>query len=579
MSMKRIYILLLTAVISLPLWAQEPTALWGKAVQGNGTAMGGDIKPASDGSLYVCGSVGTKTAEDVILFGNDVIAAPASVFKGKGSTSITNLFVSKMTQTGTPLWTVCSRNGDVETGGSGKQFLLPVNDGVIVAFSMHHGSGHYTDNILLIDASGTEVSLDWVLESESVTRYYKSFVMKISNAGVIQWVRSLSPVNQKDALSLCSLLADNEGNLWIGGNVKEAFSLLKADGTTMTVAPSFAGGDMLMMQLDKNGYYKQHLQLEGTATKVNLCKMACSGGKLYVVGLLKGTAGSPVSLGGKSLTPDNDYANPFVAALSSDGLMADFLRLYPVRHSKDFGVSILNIGVGSDALWLASYSKGALMTKSGKTVSTENWTYAGMLLKVDKETGELLDGYVKGYGEQGVGLNQGGFYAAFEGRDGRLYALEYWLNKRMSMQIFDRSDLQSPVSSWEDMIGYTSSAQNVVLTADGKMFVLARGNKSDPNTGLAPNPLYGGTVFVEQTSVDFSVLVCAFQLPVKPYAPVTAGDADGDGAVTAADVVEIASYLTGKPSASFVFEAADMNGDGKVDVSDVLQMIAVMTAK
>ena len=85
----------------------------------------------------------------------------------------------------------------------------------------------------------------------------------------------------------------------------------------------------------------------------------------------------PVSLGGKSLTPDNDYANPFVAALSSDGLMADFLRLYPVRHSKDFGVSILNIGVGSDALWLASYSKGALMTKSGKTVSTENWTYAG----------------------------------------------------------------------------------------------------------------------------------------------------------------------------------------------------------
>ena len=54
------------------------------------------------------------------------------------------------------------------------------------------------------------------------------------------------------------------------------------------------------------------------------------------------------------------------------------------------------------------------------------------------------------------------------------------------------------------------------------------------------------------------------------------GDADGNGVVDAADVIEVSNKILGKPSAKFVEKNADVNGDGKVNAIDVVLIISMI---
>ena len=51
------------------------------------------------------------------------------------------------------------------------------------------------------------------------------------------------------------------------------------------------------------------------------------------------------------------------------------------------------------------------------------------------------------------------------------------------------------------------------------------------------------------------------------------GDANGDGTVDAADIVEVVNYIMGKKSVKFVKKAADANDDGKVDAADIILIV------
>jgi arabinan endo-1,5-alpha-L-arabinosidase len=52
-----------------------------------------------------------------------------------------------------------------------------------------------------------------------------------------------------------------------------------------------------------------------------------------------------------------------------------------------------------------------------------------------------------------------------------------------------------------------------------------------------------------------------------------AGDANGDGTVNAADIVEVVNYIMGKPSDKFDAEAADANHDGTVNAADIVYIV------
>ena len=54
------------------------------------------------------------------------------------------------------------------------------------------------------------------------------------------------------------------------------------------------------------------------------------------------------------------------------------------------------------------------------------------------------------------------------------------------------------------------------------------------------------------------------------------GDADGNGVVDAADVIEVSNTIRGKPSGKFVEKNADVNGDGKVNAIDIVMIISMI---
>lgn len=518
---KWILLLVVALTATVQVSAQEPTALWGKAIQGVGTTAGCDIKMAADGGVYFCGDAGTKTVDDKISFGNDAIASPATAYYGNGDNSNGNLFITKVSQDGTPQWTVCSKYGDA---AGGKVYLQPVSDGVVAFVAIRHAVQYGGSSVSFIDAAGQETSLNWTLAggNADTKRYYIGLVMKISQEGTIQWIRTFRPtdVTNTDSFSPYGIVADNDGNLWIGGVLKKEMTFPKANGDEMKVAPQTGSDDLLLVQLSADGYYQQHVLMQG-AQKASILDMTYADGKLYFSGMLTGTAGAAVTLNGKSFTMENGYSTLYVAALNSN-LTAEFFQPFTAQE-KNFSANIATLYAGTDYLWLSGKVGGNIKTVSNKLLSSENWMRVGMLLKLEKTTGRLLDGYVLGYGEQGVGTNQGGFFAAFEATDGFLYAAEHRLNGRTSIQKFNKDNLAAPQGTWDQMITYTGNVHGLVCTDGGKLFMLTRSTKDETN----PNLLYGGTISVVQSSKSFSCNLCAFQLPVTPVSSVRTIAADG----------------------------------------------------
>ena len=57
------------------------------------------------------------------------------------------------------------------------------------------------------------------------------------------------------------------------------------------------------------------------------------------------------------------------------------------------------------------------------------------------------------------------------------------------------------------------------------------------------------------------------------------GDANGDGKVDAADVVEIVNSILDNPSTGFNQDAADVDGDGEITISDAVGVVNIILNK
>lgn len=67
--------------------------------------------------------------------------------------------------------------------------------------------------------------------------------------------------------------------------------------------------------------------------------------------------------------------------------------------------------------------------------------------------------------------------------------------------------------------------------------------------------------------------------PEEPEPSFVRGDANGDGEVDTNDVEAISDYIVGKPTASFVMEAADVNADDVINVADIVGTVNIIIAK
>lgn len=508
---KHLLIFLSVMMISLQASAQEPTALWGKAVQGtvgsNVTSQGADIQMAPDGGLYISGGAGTKTTDDVIRFGNDVIASPQTVYNASGNTGTQNLFISKIAADGTPVWTVYSKSADVQ---SGKARLCPVSDGLIAVVGLRHAAQYYDTDIVLVDAEGRQTNLNWTI-SEEKGRYYRVLVLKFNMQGALQWMRQIDAAHDLASTGVYpnAMTVDGDGNIYIGGNQRVELTLKNSAEADVKIAPrnvdgwdgdsQKSAGDLFVLKLDKDGYYVSHLQTSGKATALTIHNLSYSNGQLYLLAQVTGIAGEQVSLGDKSFVTENTNGGLLSASINKD-MTVRWAQHYPSAKSGS-AVNLSNIYVNDKHFWISYKSNMSLTTSAGKELTCQH-TRDGVLLKVDASDGRLLDGYVNQ-------VNQAGYFSVFESTDGDIYALGHTLLNSLYIHRFNVSDLNSPAATWNPVIANVSDAQGIAFTADGRLYVMTRSNN-------IANALMGSDTKVIQDIAAYCCNVTAFQLPVTP---------------------------------------------------------------
>lgn len=512
---RHLLIALTVLTTSLTASAQEPTALWGKAVQGalgsNVTTQGADIQLAPDGGVYISGGAGTKTVDDVIRFGNNVIAAPQTAYNTTGNVGTQNLFISKIAADGTPVWTVYSKHADIQ---SGKAKLCPVSDGLVAVVSLRHAAQYYDTDIVLVDAEGRQTGLNWTVGEKDV-RYYRILVLKFNTQGVLQWMRQIDATHELANTGVYSnaMAVDNEGNIYVGGNQRVELTLKNSAGDDVKIAPrnvdgwdgdsQKSAGDLFVLKLDKEGYYLTHLQTSGKATALTIHNLCYSNGRLYLLALVTGIAGEQVSLGDKSFVTENTNGGLLTASVNND-MTVNWAQHNPSAKSGS-AVNLSNIYVNDKHLWVSYKSNMSLSTATGKELTCQH-TRDGLLLKVDATDGRLLDGYVNQ-------VNQAGYFSVFESTDGDIYAVGHTLLNSLYIHRFNPGDLNSPTAIWNPMIANASDAQGIAYTADGRLYVMTRSNNTS-------NALIGTDAKVVQDIAAYCCNLCAFQLPVTPVTAI-----------------------------------------------------------
>ena len=138
------------------------------------------------------------------------------------------------------------------------------------------------------------------------------------------------------------------------------------------------------------------------------------------------------------------------------------------------------------------------------------------------------------------------------------------------------------IANTPDSKGYGDGGLGVIkfpVFAGCKYIVSASGSKMTAS-GFYFDKKGDATITIKVDDADVTILDKG-QIPGgsdDPVIPVTKGDANGDGTVNAADIVEIVNYIMGSASDKFNEAAADVNGDGVVNAADIVAVVNIIMA-
>lgn len=489
-----------------------PVTKWGKALTTNkGTTQGGDLAVAADGGVYTVAGAGTYSTDEKVKFG-DTEVAPGTLYTGT-STSGNQIFVlSKLSKDGAVEWTAYSKNGEVI---SNQLMLASVSDGVIVFFGIRHVDGHSNEDISIVDGKNVEHALNWTFESANAKRHYDGIVAKFANDGALTWMKRIyvnhDPMpaattykdNTGQGIYPYAIATDNEGNIYLGGNQRTAFTI----GNTTIEANEVEGwdgdpqknvGGFFIIKLDKDGNYLANVKTDGKAAHERILNMRFVNNQLYFVGVMIGDGkGTSVSLGGKSTaTLTNTYSSLMLGSVNKD-LTANWFKFCPSTLSGS-AINIANLLVNGDNLWITSKAKFTIADNNQTVEATK--TRDGVLLKADARNGNLLASKI-------YGTNQAGYFDAVVGDNDSLYVAGHTLSGPLFIESYDPNDI-SLAKNKINLATSSSDVKAIKMNNDGLMYIMFR---SRGNTGF-----YGSDMTV--SPAKYSMVVSAYQMPFKGIA-------------------------------------------------------------
>jgi len=512
----------------------DTQTLWAKFVKNTNdvqamTSQGGNMVLAQDGGLYAIGNVGSSSADEMTVLTDGTNSVDlAQGINYDGSSANQGLLIMKLDANGDLVWKIAQTNGEVMAG---ENSVACTPDGGMVAFvNMRHSEGYPGENIALVDATGTEFSIDWTVEERS----YRGYIIKVSTEGAIEWMRELVANDTADettypgwtqssshisqGLKTYAIEVDNEGNIYAGGlmcstltvgNVTiEPHNVSSWNGNAQTTV-----GNMYIIKFDKDGNYVKHLVSEGAATQEGVRAIKVLGNKLYVSTWIAGLANTEFSIGGNAVTPTTVNGSWALAELDTD-LNVNWLKFYESTVSGS-AWQMPTLTLAGDNLYMMGTAKyGITINGTTTTNNPTNKARQSWLVQFDRSTGDAKAVTVLATGKMQM---QHGFFGGYEGTDGNFYAIERGLTpsatfgSEMILYKFNQETLESDDNV---QLALGSSDGQSLVTDGTRIYVMNRfGNKNEAISFYNSDQTFSSASFVWGQS--------AYEVPVGAVKSLT----------------------------------------------------------
>ncbi|MCM1484430.1 MAG: hypothetical protein NC043_08835 [Muribaculaceae bacterium] len=484
-----------------------PYAEWGYLMDGGTSAgdQGTGVAVNKSGDVYWYGTLGSTESALSLNYAGEFLfdGAPYNAGTSYGN----NITILKTDPNGKKLWAVYSNSGDYASNVGG--IAATSDGGVVVAAYVRHTDGMTDKNLNLFQANGTEYVIDWTCEK----RYYRLMLTKISSDGQVEWLHlydiSTNPGPKasgnyasfwSDCMKIGEVKVDENDNIYLAINYRNEFRVPKTDGSDMTFTPSniatwtgdsqTAAGDFLLLGLDKNGYYRNSLTLDGTATAAYCQKLVWDNGKIYAQGYITGN-GSENTISNIALKPTNGVMSPMLVCADAN-LNVSWAKCFPgekVQNKMGFqnvGLSKVNENLYFVGMYNLKFSDPD--NAENFVASTQGNLREGFVVKIDAANGDWLgardsrdDEFCQGGATAKTGLTGYMDVIANPEKDDMIYVIGYVLNANVGvfMRGYNSKTLEADLAQEYNLVtkgGSPSYMANAYDHDNGFLYLAARGN-------------------------------------------------------------------------------------------------------
>jgi len=601
--MKKILTTILAVMATLVVWAdmsEDVNTRWAKFLDSKGPDMGQYLTMGQN-ALFFVSNTGTTIGDGGSGWPKDYTDPTASIYYDgqyighgayyEGASHNLNFNLLKTDLDGNMQWCVYSTCGEVASNNGG--VVATSDGGVIVAFKMRHTLNMNTLKPTLVDASGAEWTIDWVLDSEEASRYYRGFLMKTDAQGNIQWIRAIdvdttpqpaatgnNTSGTWDVLQLNSLVGDDAGNIYLAGRYVNPITFQGQNGSTTITPHNTEGwngdsqvsvGDIFIAKMDDDGYLTDILTTTGKAYLETMPVLDFSSGDLILNFIAKGsTSGTDaISLDGHEVTLPTDQQCMITAKMTGD-FKVDWVRKFtgePVG-GRNCVMQNNHIYIAGNNLWLTGMGNFVLRDdESDQSIATTTGTVReGYIIKCDLQSGVWIKATTS---RNAIPSYSGitGWLGGFESEE-HFYTYGYnWGGLGVHLAEWDKEQLT--LSQYCTLIkGGQQTIANEMLAHGNILYTISRA-KETTVSGYELQTINSSDTL---HTMDWGVLFSAFELPftvIDNHTTKLTGDVNGDGEVNIIDVnLVIDRILSGNNNPS-----ADVNYDGEVNIADVNSII------
>ena len=490
----------------------DTQTLWAKFVTNSGgeqalTTQGNQTVLAQDGGLYAIGQAGSTSSDQNILFGDEVVANGINY---SGNSANQGLLMMKLDNNGNVNWKLVQTNG--EAGVNENWVAATPDGGAVLLVNVRHTEGHLNEDIAITDTQGEEFTLDWTVSERS----YRALVIKVNANGGIEWTRPLemnatadeatypkwsqSSRNIGQGVKTYALDVDNSGNIYIGGLM---CATMTVDGVTIEPhnVATWNGnaqntcGNMFIIKFDAQGNYVKHLVSEGQATQESVRALKVVGNKLFMSAWVTGIAGTSFALDNHSATPTTTNSSWVLAEMDTD-LNVNWFKLHESTVSGS-AWQMPTMTIAGNYIYLMGTAKyGLQIGDTNYTNTPANKARQSWLAKFDAADGTAVKACVLATGLMQM---QHGFFGAYEGCDGNLYAIERGLTPSASfgseLMLYKINKESLEVSDQVQLASGSCDGQSLVTDGD-YLYVMNRfGNKNESCTFLNSDITHSNAAF------------------------------------------------------------------------------------